>query len=129
MPGREIRRLQNEDVQRWAGRVSSPREELAKGHVSVREYLIHLAFPTDIISSIIRTGRAGRCHTSFNHSLPAVGPRYLDRPLFPSIRVPYEPFWLSSSIGSWAGLLEALVPVLMLYDDSSILADRDEPRV
>lgn len=66
---------------------------------------------------------------SFSHSLPAVGPRYLDRPLLPSIRVPWEPLCWPSSTDCRAGLLEVLAPVGTLYRASAILAGGTEAGV
>lgn len=74
------------------------------------------------VSSLCLFSRADRRLASFSHSLPAVGPKYLDRPLLPSIRVPWEPLCCPSSTECRAGLLEPLAPVGTLYRATAILA-------
>lgn len=107
---------------------------LEKGRESSTECPVRLASQTDIAqgSAYCRLSRRDNQLASLSHSLPAVGPRYLDRPLFPSIRVPWEPLCCPSSMDCRAALLEALTPVApvgTLYRGSGILAGRTEEAV
>ena len=104
---------------------------LEKGRESSMDCRVRPASQTDLgqLAACCLLFQPGRQLASFSHSLAAVGPRYLDVPLLPSISVPWEPLCCPSSMECRAGLLEAVAPVGTLYSASAILAGGTEAGV